>query len=69
MALRCASTCATLMEPLWASRATKRVVGLDMAYLRSRVSAAVQRAALTRTGPTRDHDRGSASLPTGSHDV
>jgi hypothetical protein len=40
-----------------------------MADLGPEVSAGVQRAALTRTGPTRNHDRGSALPRTGSHDV
>lgn len=40
-----------------------------MACLWFNESAAVQRSALTPTGPSRDHDRGSAPLLTGSHDA
>jgi hypothetical protein len=52
--LRCASACATVMNSLWTFRPRKRVVALGMVHVGSEVSAAVQRAALAPTAPTRE---------------
>jgi hypothetical protein len=49
-------------EVLLNIRPTKRVVGLGMADLRSEGSAAVQRAALARTGPTFESAGGQPSF-------